>query len=547
MRLHCWREYVERQFGCSLQDRFLMPVRSFDNAKAVSPMILERAEKRFGLFVHVEKGNVEAAHLPPDIVPLYYQPYFAFDPDERKVAFPNLEEAVAWAADGERKLVVDRHLPAGVMLRLSQHFEIRREDRSGSAGVTASRILHQDVLQRANVHRADCSKNAAALLQRSSHRHELLRYLDAREDDRFKRLRHLTAEAGLEGIVASSILNVQEIAGIPMWGKRRPLVVIYRDDEIWLIEAGSVEAEKTYPTLAAAFSDLLPSGRIGIETDDVETWLFQDSGLDRREHVAADNLLRRWRDLGTLPDLASYVITTRASELALRKALEFAEKSVSAKDHVTEMDAYRVYLDTLRNFVAEHAPGLRIGRTLTNFHSGKRTIFPANAAAYPLSAGINTLKIDAGCLLLGPDGMLLGCSDIARTLCFDEEGEALYGVFRDGIRNALIPACRVGIAGREIHGIAVETLRSSGLLPANNRLYPGFSSVQDYDRDTGHLLGRNNLAHLKFTRNEAGALSEGMIACAEYQWPIAGHAIAYEDTCLVTPQGGINLTVDEGR
>ena len=36
-----------------------------------------------------------------------------------------------------------------------------------------------------------------------------------------------------------------------------------------------------------------------------------------------------------------------------------------------------------------------------------------------------------------------------------------------------------------------------------------------------------------------------MIACCEYQWPIAGHAIACEDTCLVTPQGGLNLICDE--
>ena len=36
-----------------------------------------------------------------------------------------------------------------------------------------------------------------------------------------------------------------------------------------------------------------------------------------------------------------------------------------------------------------------------------------------------------------------------------------------------------------------------------------------------------------------------MIACCEHQWPIAGHAIACEDTCLVIPYGGLNLTCDE--
>jgi Xaa-Pro aminopeptidase len=543
MRLHCDRSYVEWQFGCSLQDRFLMPVRSFDNAKTLSPMILEKGDRRYGLFVHVEKGNVEAALLPKDITPIFYLPYFSFDAAERDVAAASLEDAIAHVADDERGLVLDRRLPCGLALRLAGKFEVDYETELNVGAVTVSRVAKSDVLQRTDTYRAACAGSAEVLLQRSPHRRELLRYLDAREDHRFELLDRLISEQNLSGLVVSSILNVQEIAGVPMWGKRRPLGAVYAAGEVWLIEAGA-GVGKTFPTVAAAFADLLPSGRIGLEMDDLESWLFHEAGLDRREHIAADNLLRQWRDLGTLPDLASYIITTRASELALRRALEFARDRVPA-DRVTEMDAYRVYLDTLRGFVAEFAPGLRVGRTLTNFHSGSRTIFPSNAAAYPLSKNVNTLKIDAGCLLLGPDGMLLGCSDIARTLCFNEEAEELYRVFSESIRGTVIPGCKVGAAGREVHELAVKALQSSDLSPSSNRLYPGLASVQAYDRDTGHLLGRNNLAHLKFTSNEGGVLREGMIACAEYQWPIAGHAIAYEDTCLVTPSGGLNLTVDE--
>ena len=36
-----------------------------------------------------------------------------------------------------------------------------------------------------------------------------------------------------------------------------------------------------------------------------------------------------------------------------------------------------------------------------------------------------------------------------------------------------------------------------------------------------------------------------MIACCEYQWPIAGHAIACEDACPVIPYGGLSLTSGE--
>jgi hypothetical protein len=63
--------------------------------------------------------------------------------------------------------------------------------------------------------------------------------------------------------------------------------------------------------------------------------------------------------------------------------------------------------------------------------------------------------------------------------------------------------------------------------------------------DVGHLLGKNNLAHLRLVRGDEQRLREGMIACCECQWPLRGSAIAYEDTCLVTPQGGLNMTSDD--
>ena len=81
---------------------------------------------------------------------------------------------------------------------------------------------------------------------------------------------------------------------------------------------------------------------------------------------------------------------------------------------------------------------------------------------------------------------------------------------------------------------------------AGNPLFVDLADpMREYDRDTGHLLGKNNLAHLRFVRGDKQALQEGMIACCEYQWPVNGYAIAYEDTCLVTSTGGLNLTSDD--
>ena len=59
------------------------------------------------------------------------------------------------------------------------------------------------------------------------------------------------------------------------------------------------------------------------------------------------------------------------------------------------------------------------------------------------------------------------------------------------------------------------------------------------------LHGDDNPARLRFAHGDRETLLEGKVACCEHQRPVAGHAIAHEDTCPATPQGGLNLTCDE--
>ena len=68
MRLHSDWSYIGQEFGCSIRDNFLMAVRSLDNPKAVTPFLLEVGNRRFGLFLHVEKGNVEVLAVTPQFL-----------------------------------------------------------------------------------------------------------------------------------------------------------------------------------------------------------------------------------------------------------------------------------------------------------------------------------------------------------------------------------------------------------------------------------------------------------------------------------------------
>lgn len=545
MHLHSDWSYIEHQFGCSLPDRFLMALRAFDNIKSVTPFLLERDDKRFGLFLHVEHGNVEAARLPPDIEPVFYQPYFSFAQSHSAV-HASLEDAIGHVANGQTEITLDSRVPIGIARRLRERLNVTFEMSADPGTVSVTTMATSTALERLVRHRGRANEIAARLLERSSIRDEIQPYLVDQDDRRFDLLDNLLSGVDASAIIASSLINVQELSGVPMRGKRRPLAAVYvKGGGLHLIESGRVEGAAVFDDVATALNTLVPSGNIALEEDDLETWLVSSLGLSRRATVPGDFLLRVWRNRSTLPDIGAYVVTTRASRHAMDQALDFARKAVADERLITELDAFDVYLSVLRGFFQEFAPDFRVARTLTNFHSGARTMFPSNPAHYPVTRAARTLKIDAGCLMMSPDGMMLGCSDIARTLCFEESDQAILDTFQSAIRTRLIPACAPGISGRDIHVLATRLISDAGPDLKSNPIYHDIGKTpESYERDVGHLLGRNNLAHLKFTRAETNTLREGMIACCEYQWPGEGYAIAYEDTCLVASGRGLNLTED---
>ena len=549
LRLHSDWRYLEQEFGCSIRDRFLMAIRSLDNPRAVTPFLLEAGARRFGLYLHVEKGNVEAARISPDIVPVYYKPYYLLEkPVDGEAAHATLADAVGWAAGDERRLVLDACAPVSVATELKARFKVDLEDAPVPGTVTLREMSCRAIAARLHRGRPDAASAATRLLEKTSSRIPLRPWLQTPADTRFATLDAALSAAGFAAVVVSSTLNSQEIGGVPVGSKHRPLAVIYQPGEecAWVMEHGCVAGGKQFSSPQAALTHVAAGGCLGIETEDLGCGLARALGLDAREWRPADLVIRKWRDENTLADLPYYIIASRTTRHAIEMALNHATEALRRSERATEMDSYAPYLAGMHQFAAAALPGLRVARTLTNFHCGARTVFPANPAAQPLDGSINSLKIDAGCLLFDEEGFLLGCSDIARTIATSDPARELYAIFEDSVRHRLIPGARAGRSGRDIHADAVDAVWSQRARLAGNPLFVDFPDpVRAYDRDVGHLLGKNNLAHLRFVSNESQVLREGMIACCEYQWPLKGHAVAYEDTCLVTAAGGLNLTRDE--
>lgn len=538
---------VEEMLGCSLRDNFLMPVRTLDNPKSCTPIIVDAGARKWMVLPGIEKGNVEALTLPPDITPLYIQRYFTFNDLDNTSMPRNVVEAVKSIAGGEKKLVTDAQLPVALVTQLAQSFEVSVEDEIDFGGVRVREVSKQTVAARLAAGRAEAGLAAKRLLENNPNRVALGRFLDSKADIHFKELDRSLSEAGLKAAIVTSRINVQEIAGIPLASHRRPIAVVYipGGQSAHVIETNSGGEGKQYGSLKAAISALLPSGRIGIETEDMGVALSRAMDLPNKETAPCDVPVRRWRDKVASQDLAYYIIAARTSAYAIDNALDYASQAVQRGDTITEKDVDRVYFMGLQDHVASTGLPLRVTRYMTNLHSGTRSLYAANPTSYVVDKNARTLKIDSGCLIYDKEGYVLGVSDIARTLSFTPEGEEIYPLLVNGVRRHLIPAARTGAVAENVFRVGVDAIWNRRRELKSSRLTPEVALAEVYKRDVGHLLGKNDLSHLRYIAGDRGTLAEGMISCLEYQWPIDGHALAYEDTCLVTDEGGLNFTSDK--
>lgn len=523
-----------------------MPVRTLDNPKSCTPVILEKDTRRWMVLPGIEQGNVEALTLPPDVTPLYMQRYFTFDDIDAAAIPRNLVEAVKSVAGDDTKLTVDAQLPVALEMQLAHSFSVSVEDGINVGAVRIREIPKRAVGSRLAAGRDDAGLAAKRLLERNPSRARLATYLDTKSDVHFEQLDQILQECGLAAVIVTSRLNVQEIAGVPLLAHRHPFAALYIRDRgnVYLLEPADHGEGARYSSLNAAISGVLPKGRIGVETEDMSAALFRALGLQERDNSPADVPLRRWRDRVAYQDLAYYIIAARTSAYAIDNALVYASDAVRRGDIISEMDVDRIYYKGLHDHVASTGLPLRVTRYMTNLHSGTRSLYAANPTSYLVNSDTRTLKIDAGCLIYDQEGYLLGVSDIARTLSFTEEGKEFYPLIVDGVRRHLIPAARAGSVAEDVFRVGVDAIWGRRHELKSSRLTPEVVLSEVYKRDVGHLLGKNDLSHLRYIDGDRGVLSEGMVSCLEYQWPIDGHALAYEDTCLVTPDGGLNFTSD---
>ena len=298
---------------------------------------------------------------------------------------------------------------------------------------------------------------------------------------------------------------------------------------------------KSFPTLREAIEALAGKGTLGVEEKNLDIGRSLALGLNRLKN--ASNLFRAWREVRSGQDLGAYILGSLGTKYAMEGDLKWTANRLKARKPVFEKDVQNAFYRLLKEYEKKEKTPLRQEPYFMVLHAGVRTPYPSLPGIFRLSGKMKSLKLDAG-IVLKDRGLILACSDLARSITTDKKGEDLYRLMEKAMLEGAIPGGGQGRTGEDVYWAGIRPLLKEGRRLRAWKLLPrGGSLKRDYNRDIGHTFGKQESTTLFFKKGEkAQKLKEGMVSAIEYQWPYQGYALGIEDMFVVGPKYGINIT-----
>ena len=538
---------IRKVSGFDPWEHSLPPKLSVDGYRSAMPVMASGDGDTPLIFMkEIDRTNVEHLGLTSARF-VWYAPYFSFgglrDPSD---AHPDLSSALRSEVNGAASL--DPALPVQAYRELQGALGV--EDGPGDA--FAAPPKHYVVGRRAvaaafEPGRAELQQAAAPFIaDLGSSRFKP--WLTRVPEDRFAILDRLLEEAGLDTLVAASPLAIQDLTGVPMRAVGEEAWVVYpRGSEVVHLFA---RVEVPWPGLplatpanASSVKEVAKGSQVGIEEAALSFRAWMGFGLGELEDEPATAILRRWRELRSWEDVAATVIISRVTLDALRDALGYVEQELTAGRRVTELDAYNRYRSMVESIIQHRRLPITVRTYFTHCHAGDRSHFPASATDHDVTEQ-SSLKIDGGLEIYDSRGFFLGVSDITRSAVGNARTRSFYELLDRALIEGAIAACRPGVKGAGVFAAGLSYLEpyrddivSGGFMP------PSDAPMGDlFNRNIGHLIGKQEPATVEFRPSDSGSLEAGMVAAAEIQWPYANYCIGTEDIFLVTDEGPLNLT-----
>jgi len=552
---------IRKEIGLRLEESTLYPKLNLDAYKDVTPILLKRGPKDYALLVkEVETGNFTPGGSAEPVIRkhrikvIYYSSYFTwYKIAQKRSEFPPDETRALQKVFKGKTLTIHPDMALSRFLRLSEGFDLQFPGPflPLSGKVWAYSLSPPSVEKAFLRKRRETNQWAVRAIERelqmsAKDRAWVKKRLFAPPFKSFAVLDQLLKQAGLTSVLASSPINLQEMTGIALDRLQDHFLSLYHRGKVTLLShrpiAGlGLKRPVIFQSLSEAIQELAGDGPLGVEEKHLDIGRALPLGLSRLQ--SASNLFRAWRELRSGQDLGAYIMGSLATKFAMEGALEMARQRLQAKKPVFEKDVEKAFYQLLKQYETKAQTPLQLDPYFMVLHAGIRTGYPSLPGFFRLSDEMNSLKLDAG-ILVKDRGLVLACSDLARSLTTNAQGEDLYRLLEKAMLEAAIPGGKEGATGEDVYWAGMQpliqaekTLRAWNLIPKNGDL------KQHYNRDIGHTFGKQESTTLFFKKGENQMrLRSGMVSAIEYQWPYKGYALGIEDMFVVGPHHGINIT-----
>lgn len=481
-----------------------------------------------------------------DVDVIFHNPYFTFD----AVLEPSDAVADVIVAAGKTARpddVLDDRLPVGLHDRLASALNLATAENAHFVVPGYSYILSRADVARsfARGFRAtiDAAKPRIDALGAAG---SLAPFLHGDADDSLGSLDSMLEDLGVDILLVSSPLNVQELTGFPMGlvGRGTWAVLERGSDEINVLsrrelpwfQPGKNRIESDYSGRFGA------GGTVGYEDLDLSVAAMRGFGIDPGSAIPVSEMLRRWRERRSWREVPFYVLAADITLRALETALGGLETALDEGKQISELAIYRRYRETVHEIIARESLPVRVETYFTHTHAGSRSLLPARATDLSLG-NLTSLKMDAGLLVYDEFGLYRAVSDITRSVVVSDEARWFYELLDRALVSGAIADCRAGRTGEEVfrNGMGYLEPHRDEIIAAG--FAPNVTSLTDsFKRDIGHLLGKEEPATVGLKLGNHETLEAGMVGAAEFQWPFRDHCIGVEDLFLVTEGESVNLT-----
>lgn len=541
---------IKKETGFDIFEDFLFPKLQLASWKMHGPFIVKVGKKEYMFGRMHEKGYFQGKVIPTDLVPTYFTPYFLFEPDDT-IVYNNAVEGIIKCI-GDEKLIVDFDIPMALYENLNKKVELQigSENNKKIKGSISKKPINQ-IEDELNYLRFETSENVSKMIDtlETDNKSVLKQYLELDGKGRFNLLNKYMKSNNLSSIIATSRLNVQELAGVPYRSNYGGVIAIYNANENFVYtittnEYGMLNSGTSGILDVPGVESIIADGIIGIEEEDMGLGIFTGLGLENKDVVSSSKFLRDWREEWAGNDLQFYIIAGLATRNGIESSLAEAKRRVSTGIPISESEVYNLHMLKVEEYLSKYKIPLTFELYFANLHSGNRSESPSCFKEYEITEKNNTVKFDTGIKLFDNYGYLRAVSDIARTICFNDDAQDVYDMFEKVMLETGIPASKIGASGNDVYMETCKEINNHiGFLKEIKFIPEDIEYLEKiYTRDVGHTVGKEEPANLCFKKDEEKILKEGMVACYEIQWGYKRHSFGTEDSYVITNEGPIIFT-----